>query len=633
MSDWQNFVATHGAGARVDHLAHVCGVPVAEVQKLRRRGIARGGRAGHAEDRFADLFRLWHGRPPEEAEWPPPRRLGHGEYEWQPPEVAALAGLVGRFGIEEMAQILTTRLRERTGDATAFRNRNAVLTRMQLIGLQTTDLVGGIGLKAAADVVGSKAIIQNAVRLGQLRTFRVGRLHVIPYPVWEKWLAERATVPPGHVKLSSLRERLSITSDKLSEWARAGKIPGAVQVNTCGHGDARGTWGTWYLPEALAAQLLEDRRLGRRMPWHGQPDIYNLKVTWKRLQERRHPDDCPTCRQIWGEAGAPVEFEDYLRRYPPLAHGAKRHLTRIFTPGMTIGELAAETGQATQIIDEAIANGTLTAHGYRATRYITRTDAALWITRGCPTGANKHSWAALPTAVKQFDFSEAELLAFIADGRLATKLGTNGPIRGITYVSRWQCRMLRGELGYTEQQAAEKLRIGVPRLRELLATVNWRGTAGIPLVTLQAVRQRLESREGFEIETAAAELGKSVEWVRQQIHDGIVRVAQAPWDRRRQYLSAPMMERLRAEIANPTVRETWTDNWLLLSKAAGLAGVSPTTIIQWGEKGLVTHRESQQGRRYSRGAVMAQARSYWANSRYKRDLRPAWLVEENACTS
>ena len=33
---------------------------------------------------------------------------------------------------------------------------------------------------------------------------------------------------------------------------------------------------------------------------------------------------CATCAAIWGEAGPPADFEDYVARYPALAHGAKR---------------------------------------------------------------------------------------------------------------------------------------------------------------------------------------------------------------------------------------------------------------------------------------------------------------------
>src|SRR5438045_1746475 len=141
--DWTEFVLAHGGRSRVHELAAVVGRPTEDVQRLRNTGACRRQRKAKS---FSELFSLCHGRAPEEEEWPLPRKWGaRGRYEWQPPEVALLASLVGRLSAADIARTLTARLRERTGDLSAERSRQAVQVRVNLIGLQISkDVIGGV---------------------------------------------------------------------------------------------------------------------------------------------------------------------------------------------------------------------------------------------------------------------------------------------------------------------------------------------------------------------------------------------------------------------------------------------------------------------------------------------------------
>ena len=103
-----------------------------------------------------------------------------------------------------------------------------------------------------------------------MKTWRVGRLHVIPYAEWEAWKAKRVFPPDGYVQLSSIREPLAIKSDKLSEYARMGLIPTAIRCNPYGTKGPSTQFGTWWISKETADQLLADRRAGRQMPWHGK---------------------------------------------------------------------------------------------------------------------------------------------------------------------------------------------------------------------------------------------------------------------------------------------------------------------------------------------------------------------------
>lgn len=628
MEPWQAFVLEHGFRAPLPHLAHLLGQPEQNIARLRATGAVR--RLAQPKP-YGELFALWHGRSPSDNEWPRPRQwAGRGEYEWLPPELALLASLVGQVDVHNIAATLTARLQGLTGDPSAKRTRQAVVVRMQRIGLQTSDVVGGITTTQAAKEIGSLATVQQAIDSKQLAARRVGRLWVIPHEAWAKWKEGRTFPPKGFVLPASLREPLAIRSDKLSEFARMGYVPTAVRCNPYGRGP-NAQFGTWYIAPAAAKELLAARRAGKPMPWHGKPLMDNLKVTFKLWEERRHPKDCQTCASIWGKPGAPVDFDDYVRRYPSLAHGAKRHLTLPWTPGLTVEQVAKQARRTRSEVLRATRNGALAFTQHKGRKYVTQTDATRWIARHCPSGDGARSWVSLETARKLYLFTLAELRTHIAQGRLQAKTGTAGAMRGIEYVSRQQCAQIREKEGFTHEAAARRLGITVARLRPLLAGVQWREAPLIPLATVQAVKKRLESREGHDVQEAAAALGVPPQWVEDRINDGTVRVSRAKWDRRRRYLTAPMLERLRTALAAGETGAPESGNSDLgLGKAALDAGVSAATLVRWAEAGEVARYETPRGWRYPRQSLRARARSYWANVRFHRAQPPAWLTADRS---
>ncbi len=623
MLDWQRFVLEHGWRVHVYELAAVVGQPVEAIQRLRATGaVARLKKV----KRFAELFTLWHGRPPRDDEWPAPRKSHRGSYDWQAPEIALLASLVGRMGKPEISKILTQRLRERTGDPRASRSLNSVQMGINhRLGMVTTDVVGGLTIAQAGKEIGSRAVIYQCIRAKQLRPFRVGRLWVIPRAAWDAWKATRVFPPKGYVQLTSIKAALGINSDKLSEWARMGHVPSAVRCNPFGLDIKSTQYGTWFIDPKVARKLVADRRAGRPLPWWGKPEPSNLRITWKLLQERQHPAACGTCAQIWGPKGAPRTYEDYALRYPPLAHGAKRHLTRKWSPGLTPAEVARHCGRSVSAVIRAIHNGMIgaTRSGWRF--YVSKTEATRWKARKCPMGGGYQLWMSLETARKRYLFTPAQLRAFIAQGKLLSKVGTNGPMRGITYVAKHQCALLREQIGFTEAQAARRVGVSIAKFRTLLRGVDWRGAKGIPLVTVQAVIKRLESSEGYTFEEAAAKLRTTVEWIQERKRDGTIRVSRTKWDRRRTYITEPMFQRLKEAKRRPAKRECFSAQWLRLSKAAHEAGVSPGTVIRWANDGELDRRASRDGWRYHRSSVRARARRYWKTVRFQRAIPPDWL--------
>ncbi|MDF2461961.1 MAG: regulatory protein MerR [Ramlibacter sp.] len=364
------------------------------------------------------------------------------------------------------------------------------------------------------------------------------------------------------------------------------------------------------------------------MPWHGKLLLDNLRVTFKLWQARQHPSDCPTCREIWGAKKAPTTFDDYCARYPDLDHGAKRHLTMKWSPGLTAAEVAERSGQPLSRVRLAIANNVLRHSVSGKRKYVSRTDATLWVAHRCPTGESRFSWIAVDTAAKRYLFTTREVWQLIAQGALESREGTAGAQRGLTYVRPQQCEQLRKEIGFTEKQAAARLHITVSRLRELLNGLNWRGAPKIPFVTLQAVKKRLDSRAGYDLREAAAELKTTVAWVEEHIAAGTVRVSRAKWDRRRRYLSEPMMERLRQARRSNAKREPASAlpaDALSVSQAAREAGVSIATIGKWAEASELPRFHTPVGWRYRRRSVRARAKRYWQDVRFLRATPPAWL--------
>jgi hypothetical protein len=235
---WHRFVLEHGRHARLRDLAHVLGRSVDEVTRARALGPAagrarQGGRQrGHD---FAELFELWYGRDPDDLDWPAPQlHERRGSYEWQRPEVTLLATLVGQLGPQEIADVLTARLRQITGDLLCRRDRAAVQNQIARLGLQSSDVVGGITAAEAGRELGSAQIVYQALRQGKLVPRRVGRHLVISHEAWAAFKTKVQAPPDGCVQLSTLKGPLGIASDKLSEFARIGYVPQALRVNTFG---------------------------------------------------------------------------------------------------------------------------------------------------------------------------------------------------------------------------------------------------------------------------------------------------------------------------------------------------------------------------------------------------------------
>lgn len=627
---WQSFVLVHGRGSLARDLAVVLGRSVDEVEAARRSGPSTGKtsstRGGHD---FAVLFELWHGRPPSDAEWPVPIfHPGRGGYEWQPPELAMIATLVGQIGPVEIAEALTVRLRQITGDATAVRERQAVQNQIARMGLQTCDVLGGITAATAGRDIGSTQIVYQALRNGALTGRMVGRHLVISHADWAAFKAKIQAPPEGYVQLSTLRERLSIASDKLSEFARMGYVPGAVRVNTFGvQGMHTTKFGSWWVPQTVADQLLADRREGRPMPWHGKPMLDNLKQAWRRYSERRHPDSCQTCRQIWGDAGAPKDFDAFMAQYHGLDHGAKRHLTRVWTPGLTVAEVAAKSGRSQVHVRRALTNNMLVGEKHGGTVYVSQTNATIWIARGANAEAST-TWINLESAMSTYFFTREEVTRFIELDQIESKIGMAGAQRGTLYLCRQGCALLRDQMGFTEEQAAQRCSCSVETLRTVLRAMDWRFGTKITLTTLNAVTKRLKSgAPGMSLEEAAEGLGVGLDWVRARIADGTITVARAKFGDTL-YITPPMLERLRVAMARPATPERLSEEWVRLSRAAAIAGVSIATVIRWAEEGKVQRQESSTGWRYYEPDMRAQARSYWPTARFKRRKLPDWLKAE-----
>ncbi|MBN9272603.1 MAG: helix-turn-helix domain-containing protein [Mesorhizobium sp.] len=620
---WMAFVAAAPRGTLVSDLAAVVGQPVGRVRDLRR---VTGAPPAAVRCDFAVLFAQWHGRPPAESEWPVPRRSQRG-YDWQAPELALLASLVGTTSLSGIADVLTKRLKALTGDPDAVRSGTSVQIAINRCGLQTTDVVSGLTVPQAGKVFGTEEPIRDAIRRGDLEAKRVGRLLLIPHASWAAWLATRRKAPEGYVRLATLKEPLAIKSDKLPEFARMGYVPGAILCDAP-IGQASSVRGVWYIPQEVADQMLADRRAGRRMPWQGMPLMDNLKSTWKKWQPRMHPATCETCSAIWGHAGAPTTFDDFVARYPPLELGAKRHLTRPWSPGLTAKEVAKQAGRSLGNVSRAISTGQLKSRVENGHHYVAQADATLWIARGCPSGDRANDWCALATATQRYGFTEKELREFIAANRLQTRIEPVGPNRGTLQVAWRQVAKLREDIGFTEEQAAAKVGVSIADLRILLEGVQWRRQGeGIPLFTVQALVKRRQSKHGHTIAEAAAILGESVAWVEARIVEGVARLYKPRWTDRTHITDIGLEALRRAAITGPAEPKPPAGG-LTAPQAALLAGVCKTTIVRWASEGLLVSGQTRRGPVYDPESVKRQARIYWASARFHRDTRPDWLKAE-----
>lgn len=626
MKAWEQFVADHGARARARDLAHVLGRTAAEIEALRRLGVC----ARRRKKSFVELFTLWHGRAPREADWPALERDRRGHYEWQGPELALLATLVGTMGTAELAKVLTARLRKVTGDRRACRKRMAIQNAINRMGLQAADVVGGITAAAAGREICSYGSVLHAIENGDLPVRRVGNLMVIPHKAWAAWKAARPQPPADYVRLAPVFRQLGISSDsKPQEFAV--HVPTAQQFHPFGQRGGTSRRGVWFIKGAIARQLVADRRAGRPMPWHGKPIVGNMKQAWDRLQRRRHPSTCAECRRILGDR-RPASFEEFCRLYPALSLGDKRHITRRWLPGVTIRELAAEIGYHPNAIVTAIRNGALRAKKYAHRWFVTRTDATRWKARRCPSGDGQHSWLSPARAKDFYGFKRAELEAFIRAGKLKSKRGAFGQL----LVARQQCVELREAIGYTEREAARRCKLTVPRFRRLLRGLDLdrRGQRGrIRLDVVRNVERRLAAPPGKTFDEVAAEIKKPAHWIRYQLRLGRIEVVRAKWDHKQLYLTKATIERLRQLAARHTRRRpTLGTDWLLLSEAARHAGVSTGTVRAWVREGGIRQRRGGRVMHYRRPSIEARAGRYWRTQRFKRATPPAWLAEGSTWT-
>lgn len=621
---WQQFIVDYGAGADAYYLSAVTGIPEKQIIRLRERLC--GGLGTPKRHGFTELFSLWSGKPPSDADWPLPRQHKNGHYEWQEREELQMAALAGTVSIPELANILTRRLQDLTGDCRAVRTLESVRNKFHEIGLQERDIPGAISLHEAGDEIGSYHVVHDVVTNRELPSFRSGRYLMIPREAWTRWKAKFCPPPPGFVRLSSIREALGIRSDaKLPEYAKNGYLQTAILCHR-----NRGN-GFWYIAQDEADRLTRDRRLGRPMPWYGKPSLCNQKATWKKFQERRHPDECQECARIWGKDGAPTTFEDFARRYHPLVQGAKRHLTRPWSQGLTIAEVSRRSGRNVRQIKSAIRNGTLITRDCDGA--ITSTQASLWISHKCPLGIREQSWMDFECACREYAFRRSELETLIRRGRVTEKRGQYGAQKGQRLVSKAQCANARGEIGYSPAAASRKLGLSRAQLFRYLEGLNWRTDQTIDRDTLLAVRKRMKRTYAIPLDEAAKQVGRSLSWIRGKARDGIIHPYQLPGDKRRHYLTQAMVHDLK-RLASETKRAVhYRDAWFRLKYAAEHAGVSTTLITRWGCQGSVATRMRRSIRLYNRRDVERMARQVWGRNPGRRRSPPTWLIAEQSRSS
>jgi hypothetical protein len=177
--EWVQFVLDHGFLAAASDMAHILGQSISDIHHIQSMGACAKRKS---RGRFAQLFLLWHGREPQDHEWPAPTKLGgRKSYEWLGPELALLASLVGTVDKREIARALTLRLRQSTGDETASRTPTAVQVAINRIGMMVKDVVGGITTADAGREIGSLSIINQAIHKREIHAMRVGRMWVIPH--------------------------------------------------------------------------------------------------------------------------------------------------------------------------------------------------------------------------------------------------------------------------------------------------------------------------------------------------------------------------------------------------------------------------------------------------------------------
>lgn len=621
MSAWRTFVAANAHRGTVSMLAAVVRQPVSRVDHVVTRIRAGAGSKKRAAT-FPELFAEFHGREPEEQEWPAPRKFAWG-YEWLAPELELLATLVGQLSGRDIASVLTQRLREVTGDSQAARGIVAVQGAAQRLGLQLGEALGGIACSAAALEIGSYNVVYHAIEARLLQAHKVGRIIVIDRASWKRFLASRDVIPDGYVRLSSIRTALGISSDaKLPEFASLGYIPTAVQIAPNG---ALGAGGgrIWYISQEVADRLVADRRRGSPMPWHGKPLAINLKCSYRRWRERRHPASCKTCREIWGGGGAPGSQQAFDQVYPGLTRKQKRHLTQQWCPGLTVDEAADLTGQSAVTLRAAVKSGELKYKRASNVLYFTEAAVLRWA-KNQSARSGKDRFVRQDWIAARYGFTAREINALCVEGTLRR--------RGKA-ISEADCITYRLSHGIGVRSAAKHLGVSVPRLKRMIEDLC--GTCD-DIVGWNRFRhiQSLVSRvQSISIEAAAQQLGKDVEWVKAHIDAGTVVPTTSKWARSERMLSKASVRKLRGLRRRklpvpPAAVPANADEWMTTPQAAKFAGVSTTLILRWRQEGGIPERLERTTVLLERKALRRRAARYWRHERtrnYSRRPPPAWL--------
>lgn len=623
---WQRFVLTDGCRAFQRDLSIVLGVPEDEIRRFRHgQGATASSRARPA---FEDVFEAWHGRSPRDEEWPVPRVRVNGHYEWLGNEVSLLLSMVGSFGVDDISEMLTTRLRNLTGDPAASRTVHSVQNQINKHGMTLGDVSGGVTVHDAGLQVGSESTVRSLIQTGALPTFRAGRRLVIPHAAWKRFLENRGTIPDDHVRLADLRAPLGVRSNKLSEFARLNLIPGALRIRADGVGMPNTRHGTWFVPRDLADRLVADRRAGLPMPWHGAALPDNLKSTWHKWQARKHSASCSRCGEIWGEYGAPATLEAFCRRYPLLGPDEKRHLTKIEYDGMTIARVADVAGLSRSSVERAIQDGYLAAVTVPGGKRVTREQFDAWRS-GRGRRSRSEEWMTREDAMRVFAFSEKEMALWIAAMRISTSFTDRR-----TLVSKADCHDVRRETGYSFDEALACLCARGSALMREIKALHLDPEQPIPaevIENIRATRRKTSVASYYSFGEAALALGVDVAWVEARRDDGTIVVRKSPAAGGDTVITGRMLARMRRVLDGIDTRKVVPlsrPGWSRLAAAAMLAGVSIGTIQNWNKDGRLVFEDRPMGRYYEDQSVKAVARKYWASARHVRRQPPGWLVAE-----
>lgn len=618
--DWQGFVLAHGWRARVHHLATVLQQPPSAINHVRAAGCTPQLKPKE----FAELFAIWHGRPPRDNEWPAPVKRG-STYEVLPPELALVATLVGAQSTDEIAAVLTQRLCLLTCDMSAVRSRADVQRMRSSSGLVATDVQGGLTVSQAVKRAGRKdvtrVLLQQEIYKGRLRRFQVGRLSVIPARVFDEWLAARLPEPPdGWIKLWDIEEQLGFSrrSESRPSWyAKQGLIPGALFC--AGH--------RWWVSPAVAEDLIRRRRAGLPMPWSGYSHPSCVKRSYALWRERKHRA-CAECRAIWATVGGePRTFEAFFERWRKIPEATKRHLTK--PDGLSAIAAAARTGVEKHTIADAILNGILPARRIRGHWAIRPADLDRWVRRRVLTtngGVRRlhHQPLTFKHAASRSRLSEGTLRRAVAAGTL-------------TQVTRWDGRPgllahqvagLRARVGgYSVADAAGQLGVSAAAFLQSAKICGWQPGFAITRALVYAVKKHREAPWQLTIAQAAKRLRKSAAWVRRAIAAGAIMPLRG-LDRRTIMVGRKAIAAMiRGGIPElPVTRRGRPVLWLQQTQAADHAGVTASTIIRWKGLGDLVVEERIDGPYYTKTSVERRARQYWTTECHrKRAVPPAWL--------